>query len=67
MKKRTPSEVRQWLREKNLTQAEWGRQNGFHTNEISRVLTGKSKLRFGREREIALRLKMINPQDIFYE
>ena len=58
MKKRTREEVNVWLKELNITQTEWGRRNGYSSNEISRVLSGKSKLNDGREREIALKLNI---------
>ncbi len=58
MKKRTREEVKAWLKELNITQTEWGRRNGYSSNEISRVLSGKSKLNYGREREIALKLNI---------
>ncbi|EGT82756.1 DNA-binding protein [Haemophilus quentini] len=58
MKKRTREEVKVWLEELNITQTEWGRRNGYSSNEISRVLSGKSKLNYGREREIALKLNI---------
>ncbi|MGF7433461.1 MULTISPECIES: transcriptional regulator [Pasteurellaceae] len=58
MKKRTREEVKVWLKELNITQTEWGRRNGYSSNEISRVLSGKSKLNYGREREIALKLNI---------
>ena len=56
MKKRTREEVKVWLKELNITQTEWGRRNGYSSNEISRVLSGKSKLNYGRE--IALKLNI---------
>ncbi|WP_150538950.1 DNA-binding protein [Actinobacillus vicugnae] len=56
MQKRTREEVKAWFREQNITQAEWGRRNGYNSNEISRVLNGKSKLNYGRERDIAIKL-----------
>ncbi|AWP53803.1 TPA: DNA-binding protein [Haemophilus influenzae] len=43
MQKKTRDEVKLWLRDLNITQAEWGRRNGYTSNEISRVLNGKSK------------------------
>ncbi|MDY4480264.1 DNA-binding protein [[Pasteurella] aerogenes] len=58
MKKRTREEVKNWFKELNITQAEWGRQNGYNANEISRVLNGRSKLNYGREREIAIKLNL---------
>nr|DAU57463.1 MAG TPA: hypothetical protein [Caudoviricetes sp.] len=58
MKKRTREEVKAWLKELNITQTEWGRRNGYSSNEISRVLSGKSKLNYGREREIAIKLNI---------
>ena len=58
MKKRTREEVKVWLKELNITQTEWGRRNGYSSNEISRVLSGKSKLNYGRERDIALKLNI---------
>jgi len=58
MKKRTREDVKSWFKELNLTQAEWGRRNGYNSNEISRVLSGKSKLNYGREREIAIKLNI---------
>lgn len=58
MKKRTREEVKVWLEELNITQTEWGRRNSYSSNEISRVLSGKSKLNYGREREIALKLNI---------
>ncbi|MEX4489307.1 DNA-binding protein [Haemophilus influenzae] len=58
MKKRTREEVKVWFKELNITQTEWGRRNGYSSNEISRVLSGKSKLNYGREREIALKLNI---------
>ena len=58
MKKRTREEVKAWFKELNITQTEWGRRNGYSSNEISRVLSGKSKLNYGREREIALKLNI---------
>lgn len=59
MKKRTRDEVKAWLKEMNITQTEWGRQNGYSSNEISRVLSGKSKLNYGREREIAIKFNLL--------
>lgn len=56
MQKRTRSEAKAWLKEQNITQAEWGRRNGYNSNEICRVLNGKSKLNYGRERDIAIKL-----------
>lgn len=56
MRRKSREEAKAWLKEQNLTQAEWGRRNGYSSNEISRVLSGKSKLNYGREREIAIRL-----------
>lgn len=56
MQKRIREEVKAWLKEINVTQAEWGRRNGYTSNEISRVLNGKSKCNYGREREIAIKL-----------
>lgn len=58
MKKRTRDEAKNWFREMNVTQSEWGRRNGYSSNEISRVLTGKSKCLYGREREIAIKLNI---------
>lgn len=58
MQKRTREEVKAWFKELNITQTEWGRRNGYSSNEISRVLSGKSKLNYGREREIALKLNI---------
>ncbi|PJG83795.1 DNA-binding protein [Caviibacterium pharyngocola] len=58
MKKRSREETKQWFRDKNITQAEWGRQNGYNSNEISRVLNGKSKCLYGRERDIAIKLNI---------
>ncbi|MDY4713507.1 DNA-binding protein [Actinobacillus minor] len=58
MQKRTREEVKAWFKELNLTQAEWGRRNGYNSNEISRVLNGKSKCNYGREREIAIKLNI---------
>ena len=58
MKKRTREEVKASLKELNITQTEWGRRNGYSSNEISRVLSGKSKLNYGREREIAIKLNI---------
>ncbi|KGQ56901.1 DNA-binding protein [Gallibacterium anatis] len=58
MKKRSREEVKAWFKEQNITQTEWGRRNGYSSNEISRVLTGKSKLNYGREREIAIKLQI---------
>lgn len=42
MQKRSREDVKAWFKELNITQAEWGRRNGYSSNEISRVLTGKS-------------------------
>ncbi|MBP4133554.1 DNA-binding protein [Avibacterium paragallinarum] len=58
MQKRSREDVKAWFKELNITQAEWGRRNGYSSNEISRVLTGKSKLNYGREREIAIKLNL---------
>ena len=58
MQKKTRDEVKLWLRDLNITQAEWGRRNGYTSNEFSRVLNGKSKCLYGREREIALKLNI---------
>ncbi|EGP03286.1 DNA-binding protein [Pasteurella multocida] len=58
MKNRTREEAKAWFKEVNITQAEWGRRNGYSSNEISRVLNGKSKLNYGREREIAIKLNI---------
>lgn len=58
MQKRTREEVKKWLRDLNITQAEWGRRNGYTSNEISRVLNGKSKCLYGRERDIAIKLNI---------
>ena len=58
MQKRTREEVKAWFKELNIAQTEWGRRNGYSSNEISRVLSGKSKLNYGREREIALKLNI---------
>ncbi|HHT7859555.1 DNA-binding protein [Pasteurella multocida] len=58
MKNRTREEAKAWFKEVNITQAEWERRNGYSSNEISRVLNGKSKLNYGREREIAIKLNI---------
>ncbi|PIE42523.1 MAG: DNA-binding protein [Gammaproteobacteria bacterium] len=58
MKKVTREEAKKRLKDKNITQAEWGRQNGYTSNEIGRVLNGLSKCRYGREREIAIKLNI---------
>ncbi|ANN81559.1 phage-associated protein, BcepMu gp16 family [Aggregatibacter actinomycetemcomitans] len=58
MQKKTREEVKAWFKEINITQAEWGRRNGYTSNEISRVLNGRSKLNYGREREIAIKLNI---------
>lgn len=51
-------EARNWLKSQNITQAQWARDNGYTSSEVSRVLTGKSKLSYGREREIAIKLNI---------
>lgn len=56
MQRKSREDVKAWLKAQNLTQTEWGRRNGYSSNEISRVLSGKSKLNYGREREIAIKL-----------
>lgn len=58
MKKLTRAEAKRWLKDNNMTQAEWGRRNGYTSNEIGRVLNGLSKCLYGREREIAIKLNI---------
>ncbi|MDP8079550.1 DNA-binding protein [Phocoenobacter skyensis] len=58
MKKRTRKQAKKWLKDINMTQSEWGRQNGYSANEVGRVLNGKSKCSYGRERDIALKLNI---------
>ena len=58
MKKRTREEARQWLKEQNLTCAEWARQNGHNSVDVSRVLTGKTKCLYGEGRKIAVKLNI---------
>ncbi len=58
MKKRTREETKKWLKDLNITQAEWARKNGFTPNELGRVLNGKSKCSYGRERSIAIKLNI---------
>lgn len=58
MQKRTREEAKQWLKDQNITQAQWGRENGYTSAEVGRVLNGKSKCSYGREREIAIKLNI---------
>ncbi|MFC2533656.1 MAG: DNA-binding protein, partial [Neisseria elongata] len=58
MRKRTFSEAKLWLKEQNITVAQWARENGHNSVDVSRVLNGKSKCRYGQAREIALKLNI---------
>lgn len=58
MSKKTLLEVKKWLKENNITQAQWARNNGYNSVEVNRVLSGKSKCTYGRAREIAIKLNI---------
>lgn len=58
MKKRTREEAKQWLKDQNKTAAQWARENGFNSVDVSRVLNGQSKCLYGQGREIAVKLNI---------
>ena len=58
MQKRTLEEVRKWLKDQNITQAKWARENGYTGQEVNSVLTGRAKCQYGRTREIAIKLNL---------
>ncbi len=58
MQKRTLEEVRKWLKDQNITQAQWARENGYTGQEVNSVLTGRAKCQYGRTREIAIKLNL---------
>lgn len=58
MDKRTASEAKKWLKEQNITIAQWARENGHNSVDVTRVLNGKSKCRYGQAREIAMKLNI---------
>ena len=60
MQKRTLEEVRKWLKDQNITQAQWARENGYTGQEVNSVLTGRAKCQYGRTREIAIKLNLTN-------
>ncbi|HEZ3994226.1 TPA: DNA-binding protein [Neisseria meningitidis] len=53
---KTVNEVKEWLKDNNLTVAQWARENGHNSVDVTRVLTGKSKCRYGQGRAIAIKL-----------
>lgn len=58
MKKRTFAEAKQWLKDQNITAAQWARENGHNSTDVTRVLNGKSKCQWGQAREIAIKLNI---------
>lgn len=58
MQKRTPQEAKQWLRDQNITQAQWARENGFTLQYVNYVLSGRAKCRYGMLRDIAIKLNI---------
>lgn len=58
MKKRTFAEAKQWLKDQNKTAAQWARENGYNSTDVTRVLNGKSKCQWGQAREIAIKLNI---------
>ena len=52
----TPEQVKEnWL-EKGITGADWARDNGYTPRQVSTVLNGQIKGRFGKGHEIAVKL-----------
>lgn len=55
---RTRSQAKQWIQDNYGTIANWARQNGFTLSEVIRVLDGTSKCRWGKAREVAIKLNI---------
>nr|DAK41579.1 MAG TPA: hypothetical protein [Caudoviricetes sp.]DAK77743.1 MAG TPA: hypothetical protein [Caudoviricetes sp.]DAX52867.1 MAG TPA: hypothetical protein [Caudoviricetes sp.] len=58
MQKCTPAQAKQWLKNQNITAAQWARDHGFNSADVSRVLNGKTKAVRGMAREIAIKLNI---------
>lgn len=58
MEKRTFAQAKQWLKDQNITAAQWARDNGFNSTDVTRVLNGKSKCLYGQARAIAVKLNI---------
>lgn len=52
----TPDEVRASLRARGMTIAGWARINGFTSEQVYRVLTGKNKGLYGKAYAIVVKL-----------
>ncbi|MGK0657612.1 MULTISPECIES: DNA-binding protein [unclassified Methylococcus] len=50
----TPDQFRSWLALQGITMADWARERGFRPREVSLVLNGQIKARYGRSFSIAV-------------
>lgn len=55
-KVKTPDEVRAEFLAEGLTISDWARRNGYKPRDVSLVLNGQIKGRYGRGHEIAVKL-----------
>lgn len=55
-------QIKEELKRKHGSVKAWAIENGYDPIDVSRVMRGINKGRFGRGREIALKLGMIEPE-----
>ena len=52
----TPEQIKNRFRQRGITFTQWAEENGYSRNEVSRVLNGQTKARYGKAHEIAVKL-----------
>lgn len=59
---KTTEQVKEELKRKHGSVKAWAIKNGYSPLEVSRVMCGVNKARFGKGREIALKLGIVEPE-----
>lgn len=59
---KTAEQVKEDLKSRHGSVKAWALKNGYTPLEVSRVMCGVNKARFGRGREIALKLGLVEPE-----
>lgn len=59
---KTAEQVKEELKRKHGSVKAWAERNNYTALEVSRVMRGVNKARFGRGREIALKLGLIEAE-----
>ena len=60
---KTVEQVKEELKRKHGSVKAWSIKNGSDPVDVSRVMRGVNKARFGRGREIALKLGLVEPEE----